>query len=233
MAFVTVLESIRAAFPPHDDLWYVLTAAAVSSLNHPEDVAHVYHFVEKEIDGMNVSAKEKEEAKIKAVMRLRDGILKSYIAHGFPKTINGLKQLYNATPETIREKLPSSPIRRESTWNDIEEQRKRGRGLWDKIYDRHTERVANDMYKYYPDLGQVAFHHLYGPVLSETAILSGKESSMVLVTGLKAEDLGTQLRGHAYGALHQGATKEDLARIDNLVVRLCNYYHIEQPKAKL
>lgn len=41
--------------------------------------------MEKEIDGMNVSATEKEEAKIKAVMRMRDGILKSYIAHGFPK----------------------------------------------------------------------------------------------------------------------------------------------------
>lgn len=62
-----------------------MQAAAVSSLNHPEDVAHVYHFVEKEIDGMNISATEKEQAKIKAVMRLRDGILKSYIAHGFPK----------------------------------------------------------------------------------------------------------------------------------------------------
>lgn len=62
-----------------------IQAAAVSSLNHPEDVGYIYQFVEKEIDGMNVSATEKEEAKIKAVMRMRDGILKSYIAHGFPK----------------------------------------------------------------------------------------------------------------------------------------------------
>lgn len=117
-----------------------------------------------------------------------------------------------------------------NSWKD---QRKRGRQLFEKIYDRHTERVLNDMTSYYPDLAQTALDQLYGPILSETSVLSGMETSLVLVTGLKTQDVAAQLRGHAYGALHQGATKQDLARINALVDMLCKYYGLPVPKAKL
>lgn len=89
------------------------------------------------------------------------------------------------------------------------------------------------MHRYYPDLKQTALYHLYGPVLSETSILSGKESSLILVTGLKAQDVAAQLRGHAYGALHQGATRQDLDRIDTMVNMLFHHYRLSPPKAKL
>ncbi|KAI9312437.1 hypothetical protein BX666DRAFT_2031171 [Dichotomocladium elegans] len=233
MSFATTLGEIRALFAASDNLWYVLTATAVTSLNHPEDIAHVYKLVEKEINDSKIGKAEKEAAKVNAVMRLRDGILKSFIAHGFPKTINGLKHLHLSTPESIRSQLPTSPIRQENSWSDIQQHRARGKDLFGRIYDRHTQRVTQDMHTFYPDLCQTAFHQLYGPILSDTTFLSGMETSLVLVTGLKAQDVGAQLRGHSYGALHQGATQQDLMRIEKLGDMLCRHYGFPLPKAKL
>ncbi|KAI9489554.1 hypothetical protein BDB00DRAFT_607840 [Zychaea mexicana] len=237
MAILSILRDIRALFTKNDavnDLWYILAASAITSLNHPEDIEPVYALVEQSIDeSVKLSQSEKEEAKIHAVLRLREGILKSFIASGFPKTINGLKHLNIATPEPINAKLPKTPFRKEDSWEAILRGRERGKALFAKIYDKHTERVLTDMHTFYPDLGQVAIHQLYGPVISNTSLLSGKESSLVLVTGLKAQDIAAQLRGHTYGALHQGATREDLSNINAMVNMLCKHYGVSLPKAKL
>lgn len=123
--------------------------------------------------------------------------------------------------------------RSEDTWKEVVEHRKRGNALFAKIYDRHTDRVLTNMDSFYPDLCQTALHQIYGPIISDTTVLSGKESSIVLVTGLKATDVASQLRGHYYGALHQGASKEELACIGVAVDLLCQHYKLPIPKAKL
>ncbi|KAI8140806.1 hypothetical protein BJV82DRAFT_621146 [Fennellomyces sp. T-0311] len=237
MALTATLREIRSLFTKNggqSDLWYILAASAITALNRPEDIAPVYALVEQSIDELpKLSSSEKEAAKVNAVLRMREGILKSFIASGFPKTINGLKELNLATPEQIKAKLPQTPIRKEESWETILQERERGRALFAKIYDRHTDRVTKDMHNFYPDLGQVAIHQLYGPVISNTSILSGKESSLILVTGLKTLDVAAQLRGHKYGALHQGATQEDLKNVETMVNMLCQHYGVQLPKAKL
>lgn len=57
----------------------------MASLNHPEDIPHLYTVVEQSIDAQTVQQADKDEQKVQAVLRLRDGILKSFIASGFPK----------------------------------------------------------------------------------------------------------------------------------------------------
>ncbi|KAI9266454.1 hypothetical protein BDA99DRAFT_505687 [Phascolomyces articulosus] len=237
MALLNLLRDIRTLFTKNDplnDLWYIVACSAITSLNHPEDVEPVYKLVEQTIDeSSKLSASEKEDAKVKAVLRMREGILKSFIASGFPKTINGLRHLHIATPDYIRTRLPQTPVRHEESWEEISQQRKRGKALFAKIYDKHSERVTNDMFTYYPDLAYVAINQLYGPVVSHTSVLSGKESSLILVTGLKAQDIALQLRGHAWGAIHQGATRDELSKINTMVNLLCQHYGVAVPKAKL
>ncbi|ORY97547.1 hypothetical protein BCR43DRAFT_513940 [Syncephalastrum racemosum] len=236
MSLTRTLSAIRGLFEQdgvRDNLWYILTATVMASLNHPEDIPHLYTMVEQSIDAQAVKQTEKDQQKVQAVLRLRDGILKSFIASGFPKVINALQHLESATPDSIKAKLPTTPVRHEESWQEIVDHRKRGTALFGKIYERHTQRVLDQMHRYYPDLKQTALYHLYGPVLSETSILSGKESSLILVTGLKAQDVAAQLRGHGYGALHQGATRQDLDRIDTMVNMLFHHYNLTPPKAKL
>lgn len=57
----------------------------MASLNHPEDIEELYAYLEKTINDSSMDSAEKEPAKVNAVMRLREGLLKSFIAAGFPK----------------------------------------------------------------------------------------------------------------------------------------------------
>ncbi|KAI8099341.1 AhpD-like protein [Halteromyces radiatus] len=210
--------------------WFIIAAVVISTLNHPEDIQQLYALINLDIDTMEtLSSDEKLNLKTKVVAKLRDAILKGFIAGGFPKTINGLQQLHKATPEAILDRLPKQPIRQEDTWEKVTAQRQRGKKLFDTIYDRHTDRVMNMMATSYPDLAQTAHYHLYGSVLSDTTTVSAKETSLIVVAGCFAQNLPSQLRGHAYGAVHNGASQQDLQQVYESVVVLCRHYGTPVP----
>lgn len=116
--------------------------------------------------------------------------------------------------------------RTESSWNDIIKQRERGQHLFDTIYERHSKKVQENMYTAYPDLGQAAIHQLYGPVLAESSVISAKETSLIMVAGLMLQDVPAQLKGHRYGALHHGATQQDLERLEIMVDIIARHYNV-------
>lgn len=87
------------------------------------------------------------------------------------------------------------------------------------------------MYSFHPDLAQTALNQLYGPTLSEVSVLSPKETSMVVVAGLMMQNVRPQLIGHFRGAFHNGATEEEMNRLQSIVVALADYY--KTPIAKL
>ncbi|KAI8340876.1 AhpD-like protein [Chlamydoabsidia padenii] len=233
MSLTDTLFDIRSIYKVTNDSgddylsnnWFIITVVVISTLNHPEDIHQVYKLIDQDVDAMNnLSPKEKNDLKVKVVAKLRDAILKGFIAGGFPKTINGLRQLYDITPETIRQQLSKQPIRQEETWEQVKEQRQKGQALFDKIYDQHTSRVMTNMGTTYPDLAQTAHYHLYGSVLSDTTMVSAKETSLIVVAGCHAQDLPSQLRGHSYGAIHNGASPQDLQLVYQTVISLCRYY---------
>lgn len=116
--------------------------------------------------------------------------------------------------------------RTELSWNDISKQRERGQHLFDTIYERHSKKVQDNMYTAYPDLGQAAIHQLYGPVLAESSVISAKETSLIMVAGLMLQDVPAQLKGHRYGALHHGATQQDLERLEIMVDIIARHYKV-------
>lgn len=121
--------------------------------------------------------------------------------------------------------------RKEESWADTQFQRERGKKLFGRIYDRHTERVINNMHSFHPDLAQTALNHLYGPTLGEVSVLSAKETSIVMVAGLMMQNVLPQLIGHYKGAFNNGVTKEDMVRLESIVTSLADYYRT--PIAKL
>lgn len=58
----------------------------MSSVNRPEDVVYVYEEISNQVNSFgNLSGLEKNKLMASIVLKMREAILKSYIATGFPK----------------------------------------------------------------------------------------------------------------------------------------------------
>lgn len=77
----------------------------------------------------------------------------------------------------------------------------------------------------HPDLAQTALFHLYSSVLGETSVLNAKDTSIITCAALMIQNIPLQLKGHCYGAYHNGATKQDMLRVQGIVTTLADYYH--------
>ncbi|KAI9022169.1 hypothetical protein CLU79DRAFT_751466 [Phycomyces nitens] len=229
MELTNVLREIRKLFkeeskPINEQLWCIIAAVVISALNHPKDLAEVYNLVSSSADELEISLENKQAEMAKVVLRLREAILKSFIVTGFPKAINTLQSLHDSTPEAIRKLIQTTPLRLENTWEEVSEQRKKGRALFTKIYERHTDLILNHMGSSYPDLAQAALHQLYGSILSEIKVIGAKETSLIMVACLLCDDLPAQLKGHRYGALNNGATRDELGLVESAAKLLCDHY---------
>ncbi|GAN07385.1 conserved hypothetical protein [Mucor ambiguus] len=232
MSVREILESIHYEQDIVNDIWYIVAAVVMSSVNKPEDVKHVYDIIAQRVyQKQDLSKEAKNKLMAAVVLKLREAILKSYIIIGFPKTINTLQQLANATPTDIKALLPDKPLRKEESWSDVQNERQRGRSLFGTIYERHTDKVIKNMYSTHPDLAQTALNQLYGPTLSETSVLNARETSLVTVAGLMITNVPLQLVGHSHGAIHNGATQQDIKHVQSIVTALGDYYRF--PVAKL
>jgi len=70
------------------------------------------------------------------------------------------------------------------------------------------------------DLGLLA-RLLYGYLLSNTAILTAGETSLVLVGGLVPQDVNPQLKGHLRGAVNNGVSVEGVRACREVVMWIC------------
>ncbi|KAI8882648.1 hypothetical protein K501DRAFT_220847 [Backusella circina FSU 941] len=229
MGLESVLKQFEFLSDISKDNWYLIVSAVITAVNQPQDVQHVYSFISEQVKKSN--GEDKVLAQV--VLRIREAVLKSFVIIGFPKTINTLNSLRQIVPDSVNDLLPKSPIRKEETWSDIQAQRQRGKELFERIYERHSDRVMQSMDNAYPDLAQTALYHLYGPMLGETSVLNAKEASFVTVACLMIENLPLQLAGHVHGAVHNGATKEEMDRVATMVCALGEYYNVEVAKPKL
>lgn len=60
----------------------------MSSVNRPEEIQHVYAIIENRVGLIpNLSQLERNKLLASIVLKLREAILKSYIATGFPKVL--------------------------------------------------------------------------------------------------------------------------------------------------
>lgn len=99
----------------------------------------------------------------------------------------------------------------------------RGSAFWQSVYGKIGNRVKNQMFNAYPDLWQYAYNNVYGPILSYTDVISGKETSFVVVSALIPQDVNPTLKGHLKGALNQGASREEIESVRALTFDICDW----------
>lgn len=121
--------------------------------------------------------------------------------------------------DTINGPVSEASINRQQIVQDLA----RGSSFWQKVYGKISARVKNQMATAYPDLWEFAYLHVYAPLLSFTKIISAKETSLCVVACLIPQDVNPQLKGHLKGAVNNGATKEELEDVRNLVFSICDW----------
>ena len=151
--------------------WYLLAATALSTLNRPNDITHVFK---------NAIENRSKDQQLSIARRTREALVKSSAIIGLPKTINALFSLKSVTPkELIDEPLGYSPSSRAIDIYTTPPSTilQRGQSFFDKVYGKVTNRVMGQMDRSgSEDLGLLARLE-YGYVLSPSNVLSPAETS--------------------------------------------------------
>lgn len=192
-----------AATPGLAGSWYYIAAATFSVCNQPDEIPRLFEYMLERTKG------QKEQYEM--AQKMREALLKGAALGGLPKSINSLTQLKNATPEHLREK----ELHRQKVDPN------RGATFFDAVYGKISNRVKNQMANAYPDLCDYAINHVYAPLLSHTAVLGPKETSLVVIACLIPQDVNPQLKGHLKGALNNGATKEEIMHLREMSMTIC------------
>lgn len=219
----TLLSTLRST--PHLPVgtWYLLASTALSTLNRPDEIPHVFrHAIEKGSGPKDTKPGHEEQLKI--ARRTREALAKSSAIIGLPKTINALFALKAVTPENLQDApLGFNPSGRNldiySTPPSVIMQR--GQRFFEKVYGKVTGRVMGQMDRSgTEDLGLLARLE-YGYVLSPSLILTPAETSLVVLACLIPQDVNPQLKGHLVGALNNGSSEDEVKAVRELVIKVC------------
>lgn len=191
--------------------------------------------------------------------RFRETLLKTSALAGLPRAINGLHSLKELTPGSLLPKITDIDVwkaamgeqdpcpqdltlrKQMRSTDDVNRTLNRGLDQWNMIYNKVSNRVANNLNSSYPDLWYFTLLHVYAPLFSFDNILSKQETSLVVISSLVPQDVNPQLRGHLKGALNVGCdydTVEAVRRLSILVSQWCNtkwrdgIVGLEPPKSK-
>ncbi|RCK64173.1 hypothetical protein Cantr_10578 [Candida viswanathii] len=126
----------------------------------------------------------------------------------------------NLTVDTIDGPISPLSINNHQIFKDL----KRGSDFGMSVYrDDVNTRIKNPMLAAYPDLWYYAYHHVYAPLLSDTDIIGAKDTSLCIIACLLPQDVNPQLEGHLKGAVHNGASKEEIEDTRQLLFDICEW----------
>ncbi|KAH0836849.1 AhpD-like protein [Lanmaoa asiatica] len=209
------LSSLKQLYPPQSTYpkspWYAVAAITFSASNCPEAVPLVLKYVLKDLDAIGAS----HEDRLTAARKIRDAVFKSGMIYGFPKVINALILLHEATPpalqdkETLRNPDPS-----------IEELTQAGREYFDQTYGETAKPTEALLSAIYPDLGYYITSFGYGYGYSFMGATSPMETSFAMIAALIAIDTPRQIAWHLEGALRNGATREEVRAVRAIAIQI-------------
>ena len=223
-----VLSLLRSSsLSPQD--WSYTTAVTLSALNVPHAIPSIYHAA---LADTKISSTKDEHvpdshvdstSQLDISRRVREALTKSVAITGLPKAINALMQLHRSTPEHLQDlPLHTSPTSRPFELIMVPQSAilHRGERFFQATYGKVAARVMGQMDRANEDLGVMA-RLMYGHNLSNTSILTAKETSLVLIAGLVSQDVNPQLKGHLRGALNNGASLGEVRQFRDLTVEIC------------
>lgn len=127
-------------------------------------------------------------------------LLQSVLFCGFPRVITAFEHFCKAWPSAV----PPSGGGLPKT-----EQDQLGNELFAAIYGKNEAAVRATLSGYHQELHDFVLESAYGRILTRPA-LTGRSRELIAIAVLAAQDQKRQFAGHARGAMHLGASREEL-----------------------
>jgi len=127
-------------------------------------------------------------------------LLQCVLFCGFPRVITAFEQLASAWPSNQPPSGGSLPVA---------EQSPAGGTLFDTIYGKNQQAVRSMLKSYHHELHDFVLEAAYGRILTRPH-LSALHRELIAVAVLAAQGQKRQFAGHARGARHLGANREQL-----------------------
>jgi len=210
LAHLKSLYPVRSGSAQYNP-WYIVAAVGFAASNRPEAVPLVFQYAMKDLE------EGSKDDKLLLVRRFRDALFKSGLSCGYPKAINGLKSLYDVTPEDLKD---TKPLRDFSF--STSEFTERGRGYFEQTYGSDAGPVQSLLDSIYPDMGWFSNHVGYGITYSFDGVLTPVETSYGLCSALIAGDTPLQISWHLKGALRHGALLGEVKAVRRIAIEVAD-----------
>ncbi|KAG1735923.1 uncharacterized protein EDB91DRAFT_1143530 [Suillus paluster] len=210
------LNDLKSLYPAPENYvdgdWFLAAGIAFSSSNCPEGVPCILRYA---LDDLEKLPDISNEDRRLLVQKMRDGIFKSGMISGYPKAINALVSLYEATPEELRDtELLRDPNRSK------EDVAAAGQAYFDSTYGDTAVTVQSLLRSAYPDLEHFTLTLGYGYVYAFLEVTSAKETSFTMISALIPNDTPRQVEWHLTGAIRNGATVEEVRAVREIALRI-------------
>ncbi|KAI0366286.1 hypothetical protein BV20DRAFT_972003 [Pilatotrama ljubarskyi] len=197
--------------------WLTLITSTLMSVDVPDAVPYLYHFVTRDNVDSHATRRSVQEAADKAEL-MREAMLKGIIFVGMPRSILSLESLYGAVDADVKNHLREHSLRAMTPAN-IDERLAHGKALMDSIYPEAAEDRAR-LSTYHPDFSDVviqSYAATLAPLPGGNAVRGNLDRALTSVVGvacLRSEGgVGELLDSHFLGLLRArdvpGLTHED------------------------
>ncbi|MBE3046696.1 hypothetical protein IMZ48_30025, partial [Candidatus Bathyarchaeota archaeon] len=136
---------------------------------------------------------------------IREVGLKCISFNGIPRSINCLGAFRASLPSDVASRLETQPTRGLSTEN-LSDAQKRGRGLWNSVYQPFEDKLFTKLGESHPDLPVYILGSHYTSLLSDPEARGGLAQTGRILTSLVAiaclrtqTGVGPQVLSHVFG----------------------------------
>ncbi|KAF9926180.1 hypothetical protein FBU30_004181 [Linnemannia zychae] len=240
----TLISSWRDALslsPPEFRL--ILIACTLTAANFPKMLVPLVHQALGDIESgtlvvppattsglaLNTTSEtQMEQNQVRFIRRLREGMFKGSVLCGGPYGINALGAVnFALSPELSAAVNAAGPVRGPHNTATPEEYQKRGRELFQTIYQHHTEPILTRIGNSSKDLVEGILRDTYGKVLSDTTLISIPETELCLVASLVPLNVPPQLKSHVYGSRNVGVPMEQVQQVVAVAETITQWAHAQ------
>ncbi|KAF9912278.1 hypothetical protein EC991_000170 [Linnemannia zychae] len=168
------------------------------------------------------------DTQVRFIRRLREGMFKGSVLCGGPYGINALGAVNFALSPDLSEAVNAAgPVRGPHNAATPEEYQRRGRELFQTIYQHHTDPILTKIGNSSKDLVEGILRDTYGKVLSDTTLISIPETELCLVASLVPLNVPPQLKSHVYGSRNVGVPMEQVQQVVAVAESITQWVHAQ------
>ncbi|KAF9105189.1 hypothetical protein BGX29_000463 [Mortierella sp. GBA35] len=215
------------------ELRLILIACTLTAANFPKLLVPLIQQALSDIEsgslvvsGVSTSSGNQLDSQVQFIRRLREGLYKGSVLCGGPYGINALGAVnFALSPELSAAVNEHGPVRGPHNTATPEEYQRRGRELFQTIYQHHTEPILTKIGNSSKDLVEGILRDTYGKVLSDITLISIPETELCLVASLVPLNVPPQLKSHVYGSRNVGVPMEQVQQLVSVAETITQWVH--------